>query len=227
MCPPDPQSPASPVNIVKVGGSVLTLNDLPQRLQRVLDQLDGPSALVVGGGAAADAVRDWSSTFALDEPTAHWLAVDSLTLTARLVCELLNRSTASSAAVTYTWRESCAAVERGQIPILNPRSFLDALTDTRTVNEQEPPCLPQSWSATSDSIAAAIAVRWQADQLVLLKSVGPPDAVKDHAREAAPIDEWFINIAPQIPLVRWCNLRQSPLRLHDWRPWNSPISNPN
>ncbi|MHC4879648.1 MAG: amino acid kinase family protein [Planctomycetota bacterium] len=230
----DSQPPARPGNLVKAGGSLLSLSDLPTRLRQVLKQLDGPSALIAGGGAAADAVRNWASTFELDEATAHWLAVDSLSLTARLLCDLLNRADTSiavseqplvsppatrtpAAVIAHTWHDVSVATSHGQIPVLNPRSFLTTLAEENMSAADRSLELPESWDVTSDTIAAAIAVHWNVEQLVLLKSVAMPEFLDDRSQGVPPIDDWFMNVAPRIPCIRWCNLRQIPLRLDDWR----------
>jgi aspartokinase-like uncharacterized kinase len=211
-------------NIVKVGGSLLDLPDLPARLLRLLSQFDRPSALVIGGGAAADAVRGWSAVFGISEPVAHWLAVDSLSLTARLVCGLLNREVCGdgsadfAARVVDDWSEACEVVERGMIPVLNPRGLLESATEDPQFE------LPESWAATSDSIAAAIAIRWGVPQLVLGKSVDAPTVpVSSDERPAdSAVDAWFRQLAPRLNAIQWCNLREPVIRCLPWRPVEMP-----
>ena len=83
-------SPANPV-VLKIGGSLLDLPDLPRRLSEWLRQSRIARPLViVGGGAAADAVRSWDRTYQLGEERAHQLAVESMGLTRLLLQELLD-----------------------------------------------------------------------------------------------------------------------------------------
>ncbi len=208
-----------PSSIVKVGGSLLDLPDLPIRLLDLLSQFESTPALVIGGGAAADAVRGWSGVFGLSDSVAHWLAVDALSLTARLVCGLLNREAAGDGAATKaaqvvdSWPDARLTVERGMIPVLDPRGLLRSVAENPGIE------LPESWAATSDSIAAAIAIRWDVPQLVLAKSVdAPPEPGADSGRSAdSPIDDWFEHLARQLRIVQWCNLRASTVRCQPWR----------
>jgi hypothetical protein len=75
--------------------------------------------------------------------------------------------------------------------------------------------LPHSWSVTSDSIAARVAVASAADQLILLKSVTiPPDMDWEEAGERGFVDEWFARtIRPALP-----RLKVSAVNLREWRP---------
>ena len=75
--------------------------------------------------------------------------------------------------------------------------------------------LPGRWSVTSDSIAARVAVAFEADQLILLKSVTiPPDMDWEEAGERGFVDEWFARtIRPALP-----RLKVSAVNLREWRP---------
>lgn len=212
-----------PCSLVKIGGSLLDLPDLTARLGALLDQLDRPVALLVGGGPAADAVRKWATVFEIGESVSHWLAIDSLSLTARLVCELLNRdgvfqrSGSESAVIVDHWPAACDAVERGLIPLLNPRGLLASVDDQPGIQ------LPESWVATSDSIAASIAIQWSVPQLILCKSVDvPPNGLLAELAtgptDSLPVDDWFGHLAPQLGDIQWCNLRSSAVRCVPWRP---------
>ena len=77
--------------VFKLGGSLLTLPDLPSRLRSVVGHRANKNCLVVvGGGTSADLVREWSHVFKLDEETAHWLAISSLDLNRQLLESLLS-----------------------------------------------------------------------------------------------------------------------------------------
>lgn len=210
-----------PLSIVKIGGSLLDLPDLTVRLAALLEQLDEPVALLVGGGSAADAVRHWATVFEIDESVSHWLAVDSLSLTARLVSELLNRDGAvqgrgtEAAIVVNDWPAACEVVKNGSIPVLNPRGLLSPVDGEPGIE------LPESWAATSDSIAAAIAIRWNVPQLLLCKSVDVPldGVLGDQATvDSLPVDDWFGQLAPDLAKIQWCNLRSSAVRCEPWHP---------
>ena len=76
--------------ILKLGGSLLTLPDLASRIAAVIAQRpDRRCALVVGGGAAADLVREWDRTHRLGDEAAHRLAQRAMQFTAEFVAALL------------------------------------------------------------------------------------------------------------------------------------------
>ena len=67
--------------------------------------------------------------------------------------------------------------------------------------------LVRNWSATSDSIAARLAVVLNADELVLLKSVTPTVDSVSAAVEAHIVDSYFLQLASEVPRIRIVNLR--------------------
>jgi aspartokinase-like uncharacterized kinase len=150
--------------VVKIGGSLLDLPDLGARLRTLLDTLPAETVLVPGGGPAADLVRDWDRRHEIGEEAAHWLALRACSLNAWLLAELLRPChtlvTGRISRLRALWRE-------GALPVLDPYRF--ALGD-----ERQPGRLPQCWEATGDSLAARLAVRIRAGEVLLLKSADPP-----------------------------------------------------
>jgi aspartokinase-like uncharacterized kinase len=151
--------------VVKVGGSLYDLPDLATRLRRWLDRLTAPVLLVPGGGASADAVRDLDRRHGLGEEKAHWLALRALTLNAHFLASLL-----PAARVIEDPPDCGEAWRAGLTPVLDAHAFARA-------DEGRPGCMPHAWAATSDSLAARVAVVCGAGRLVLLKSVTVPPAV--------------------------------------------------
>ena len=135
--------------VVKVGGSLLSRPSLRPRL---LEFLDSPRfsirrpVLIVGGGAAADAVRKWDRVHLLGERTSHVLALRALELTSRFVEAL-----ATDRFVVVETIPECLEPPSGKIPIMALRRFLEELD----ANDDDP--LEHAWSVTSDSIAARLA----------------------------------------------------------------------
>ena len=86
------------------------------------------------------------------------------------------------------WVESLADAPLVEVPVL---AVLDA---TKVLQEMEQAkCrarLPRSWDVTADSIAAWIALAWQAEELVLLKSCDPPPDRSTWIRSGY-VDEYF------------------------------------
>ena len=181
------------VTVIKIGGSLLSLPNLPERLRRLIaDFKDDRVLLVVGGGAAADVVRQWDQIHELSPEQSHWLAIDSLSLTARLLAELL-----AEVRVVSCHEDAEACWIAGHWPVLEPRTFL------RSFEALHGPELPRSWTVTSDSIAAWLAIHWPAQRLVLVKSVD-----LSHTTETdGAVDEFFSSLLPRLPNVEWVNLR--------------------
>jgi 5-(aminomethyl)-3-furanmethanol phosphate kinase len=195
----------APPVVIKVGGSLFDLDDLAARLTTLIGTLKpSPVALVAGGGAAADVVRDWDRRFGLDASTAHWLAIRAVglneTLLARVVpgCALAD----SWAAVATRWRA-------GETAILSIDPLLRAAEDAGE------PVPPHSWDVTTDSIAAWAAARLGA-RLLLAKSVEAPNGSVDGAIAAGLVDRWFDRaVAPGLD-VDWVNLQSTEWRVVRW-----------
>jgi len=137
-----------PVIVVKVGGSLFDHPKLGLGLRAYLDSLEADVLLVPGGGDAADAVRTWDATHHFGEVVSHWLALRALDVTSALLRHLLLREPPTASAVR----------------VLDCLAF--SLED-----DERPGALPHSWGVTTDSIAARAAVVYEAERLVLLKSV--------------------------------------------------------
>jgi aspartokinase-like uncharacterized kinase len=231
----------SPAIVYKIGGSVLTLPDLPQRLEALLALRPRSRPLViVGGGEAADLVRRWDGVHRLGQGRAHNLALWSMRLTEALIMDLL-----PEAVDTHSRADADAAWRARQIPVLCAAAFVhaeEALIRSATkkvgqgksstatdASHREPAsafdrCLPCSWDVTSDSIAAWVTCRWPADELVLVKSVPCPGSTDGDPQSAAKrglVDAYFPQLAPRVPRISWLNLRAATPRIEHWLPTNS------
>jgi aspartokinase-like uncharacterized kinase len=175
-----PADATTPTIVVKIGGSLLDLPDLADRLRLFLESLRTSRViLVVGGGPAADLVRQRDRHHDLDDDKSHWLAVRAMSFNCFLIEALLARS-----AVVSNVGQCKAAWAANRLPILDPHSFLVADESSGET------ALPHRWTVTSDTIAARIARASLADELVLLKSVSwPDDASLTSAAEQGVVDE--------------------------------------
>jgi aspartokinase-like uncharacterized kinase len=150
-----------PLTVYKLGGSLLDLPDLGERLKAGFESAhEECPVLVVGGGAAADLVRDWDPRHRLGDSAAHQLAIAAMELNARLVRILLSRI---GMAVGVDWQSSSEA------DVVVP----DMLREIE--NPAEGPVPEESWEVTSDSLAAWLAGRCRARRLVFLKSAPWPE----------------------------------------------------
>ena len=193
--------------VFKLGGSLLTLPGLAEKLQTVLDQFSNKNRLIViGGGASADVVRDWSRTHQLSDETAHWLAIASTDLNRQFLETLLSfRSVSNREEATRRWSIDSS-------PLL-----LDCNRFIRVEEAKSSEPLPHHWNVTSDSIAGWTALRWPADELVLLKSVPMPVNMTDlEASDRDLVDPYFPHIAKDLRKISWCNLRAPRIVIEPW-----------
>jgi len=188
------------LRVIKVGGSLLTFDRLEEALRMWLDsQARAASVFVVGGGAAADAIREVSRDCGLADDEAHWLAIRAMSQSANVLHALFPeaRKAASLASIRAAGCDGLWIVD----PL--------ALLRNESV-ELGPERLPHSWAATSDSIAARIAEAVSADELVLLKSCSAPEGRSwQEAAEAGYVDAYFPVASAQLRNVRAVNLREA------------------
>lgn len=190
------------LRVIKVGGSLLDWPELTLALHHWLEQQTlAINVLICGGGQLADCIREADQRFALGDQRAHWLAVDCMTITARLLSQacrfesVLNRY------------DDVLAIRDSQVPqsiVLDVRDFLLNVEPTLPGTP-----LPHDWTATSDSIAARLAETLPADELVLLKSTDVPSTSLAELATAGYIDRHFPLAATQISPPRFINLRAS------------------
>ena len=193
--------------IFKFGGSLLTLPGLADKLRTVLDQSsDNDRLILTGGGASTDVVRDWSRIHQLNDKTAHWLAIASLDVNRLLLETLLSwRSISDRQEATHRW-----AIESA--PLL-----LDFNRFARNEEAKWDESLPHNWNVTSDSLAGWTALRWPADELVLLKSVPMPvNLSAQAASDQDLVDPYFPIIATDLRKISWCNLRADHIVIQPW-----------
>jgi aspartokinase-like uncharacterized kinase len=203
--------------VLKLGGSLLQLPDLEQRVRRLLTAAALTRPLIVaGGGPAADRVRQWQRDFDLDDAAAHWLAIESMTANARLLTRLWPRSTlvASRDAAEAAW-------ESGELPFLHVSGFVRTEESQHAAELLQPhdhvattrwQQLPASWDATSDAISGWVAARWPADGLQLLKSCPPAATDLRELARRGMIDSELQQVIPPGLTVRWVNLKCDAVR---------------
>ncbi len=193
--------------VFKLGGSLLTLPGLAEKIREAARQRSGENCLfVVGGGATTDAVRDWSKIHQLDEETSHWLAISSLDLNR----QLLESLTGWTSVILPNDANRFWAEHRDPL-LLDINRFL------RIEEPKNPVPLPHTWDVTSDSIAAWAAIHWQATELILLKSVPVPHPLTTcEAARLSLVDSYFPDIARYVASLGWCNLTDTRFEVHPW-----------
>lgn len=195
--------------VLKVGGSLLGWPDLPGRLRMYLRTLEGRApVLVVGGGGAADFVRELDSVHGIGDKRSHALALRALDLTAHALAAVVD-----GLEVVDRPEGLAASQARGAIPVLSPLTLLDEL------DRGSADALPECWDVTTDSIAARAAVRLGADELRLLKSTGLGGVVRRYDAVAAGlVDPFFPTAARVIGHVLVVNLRGEPPTTEELKP---------
>ena len=205
------------LSVLKLGGSLLSLPDVGDRLVSFVEQnqIINP-VVVVGGGDAADLVRVWAERFGLSDSEGHDLALQAMTLNAQLLSRLNVRFT-----LINTPPDHDAPCGQPQISILECQAAAHRL-ETNLPREQH---IPKSWDVTSDSIAAWFATSWKAERLYLLKSADMPDELRarhltsdglpgrraDVVRSLTRlgfVDRAFARFSATVPSIAWDNLRQ-------------------
>lgn len=206
--------------IVKVGGSLFDLPDLRQRLRAKLRQLGAAKVLLIpGGGATADAIRAFDTAHQLGEEASHWLALQALSLNARMLQQLLpeSRMVADIPEPEAQARDAASALARasgsdemriageirGRFFLLDAFRFFHA-------DELRSDHLPHCWDVTSDSLAVRAATLAQAHELILLKSVDSEASDWSEAARSGIVDSYFARALQQAPAalrVRLINLR--------------------
>jgi aspartokinase-like uncharacterized kinase len=206
-----------PLIVYKLGGSLLTLDDLQRRLATLLEQSVPllPSygknavrerAVLVGGGESVDRIRAWDRRCHFSAATSHDLALHAMGLNGRLVSALLTNARLVSPKGAIR-----SASARDAIAVLDP---VTALEEAERKSSER---LPRSWDVTSDSIAAFLAIYWQAAALVLIKSTSKPtDQNPKSASRRGLVDKYFPHLCPRVPIVAWANLRSRRSAIERW-----------
>jgi 5-(aminomethyl)-3-furanmethanol phosphate kinase len=176
--------------VVKIGGSLLGVDDLKFRLQRWRDLQPGcRQVFLVGGGALVEQIRIFEQRFGLAESVSHELSCELMGITARLAIALLPNVPIMSD-VTFICKSDQSVIFDSSRWLLNERPT------------------EASWDATSDSIAAALAKQIGAQQLVLMKSLDvPPGKTVVEASTNRWVDLCFPKYAHGIEKITIVNMR--------------------
>ena len=197
---PDPVCADAPIHVIKVGGSLLSLTDLTQRLTEFLGERPNErQVLVIGGGARAEAVRQADDKQKLGEEASHWLAISAMGLNTRQLVAGFGRCRLVGGPA-----DCKAAWSAGEIAVVDPSAWLER-------EHAQGLAVPHRWSFTSDSIAAHVATRLKARSLTLLKSTLPDSEcdVPEAARRGI-VDEDFAETSASVPAVEIVNLCNQP-----------------
>ena len=195
------------IRVIKLGGSIFGNRESRAWDQRFVDwysslRQDSPTGmtdlLIVGGGNSVNQLRQLAKKAKLSEYVAHWIAIGFMSVNARLAADRLGIAI------------QCVMPCSGDPPVQAATGVLSEESQFKHLFVFDPSLLLQSnqialetsWRITSDSIAAAVARRYNADELILLKSAIPPtEDLRELARQGY-IDEMFPQIAASL-----CNVQ--------------------
>ncbi len=139
--------------VVKLGGSLWQSPHLPLWLDALAET---DAVIVPGGGPFADAVRHAQASWHFDDRTAHHMAILAMRQYGRMLMGLCPRLAGADSPQALRELKGRARV---WLPLPEP------LDDAG---------IPASWDITSDSLAAWLAGRVDASNLLLVKSVSAP-----------------------------------------------------
>ena len=161
--------------VVKIGGSLETAPGLCALLELLAEYGRSKIIIVPGGGRFADQVRAEQIGAAMDDATAHHLAILAMEQYAAVLCRINTRLYPVSDPERLSGTNEISTV-----PVWLPGRLLDRQPD-----------IPRNWQVTSDSLALWLAGRLGAEAMILVKSAA--NRTTDVARLAATgyLDEYF------------------------------------
>jgi len=197
-----------PCRVVKLGGSLLERNDLPERMTRWLaQQPPALTVLLVGGGRLADVIRDYDQQRGLPSELAHAWAIETMRLNAEFVASWLRPSR-----MAWDWNQVFRDDDPRSWILLQPLALLRREQGRLKLD------LPASWDVTSDSLAAATAEALCAAELVLFKSGLPGSSGPESAGFPRDyVDPYFPRAAARLARVRCVHLADDDFPERDGR----------
>ncbi len=188
------------IRVVKLGGSLLNWPQFPVAIRTWLSQQSPAlNILIAGGGQLAETIRKADRDFGLGEELSHWLCIDAMSINARILAAAIREIPIVR---NFSELRKETAIEREAAVVFDAGEFL-AEHESRLPGRP----LPRDWSVTSDSIAARLAEILSADELVLLKSAGPPAESLTELASGGYVDRYFPIAAAKLPPPRFVNLR--------------------
>lgn len=197
---------AEATTVVKLGGSLLSLPDLDERLQRLFAVLETPALVVPGGGGTADIIRRLARQYQLSPHASHDAAVAAMGFNAGLLAR-----TGKTLRLIHDPSDLHPTAAGQRVPILDVYQCLHAGLAEKTR------ALPNQWTVTSDSIAASLANEFGYSHLLLLKSCEPASLTVRELSAQQAVDGWFPVVCSGLRL-EWCNLRADVIRFQEIQP---------
>ena len=204
--------------VIKIGGSLGQSPELPELMCRISELGVKHQILIIpGGGAFANAVREYDQRFCLDYDASHWMSIRAMDQFGSMISSMCPNNE-----LVQGLAEARKVVTTGRVPVLLTYNLLYQADE-----------LPRSWDVTSDSIAVWVADLVKARQLILLKNVdglfthdpyadvkasqGMADLLKtinlDQLELSRGVDRYFATILKKSRLNLWVVNGKHPERL--------------
>lgn len=167
--------------IIKLGGSLSRSDNLMKCLDAIEhDYQDQAVVIVPGGGAFADQVRLAQQHWQFDDHTAHTMAILAM----------------QQMALMFKGLKPGFAIARTVAAIQNPLNRQQTVIWSPDIAELDNAGIEASWDITSDSLAAWLAHRLSATELILVKSAAINNTLNlQQLAERQIIDKAFCDFA--------------------------------
>lgn len=177
--------------VVKLGGSLLGSPTLPGWLDALAKVSDGNVLIVPGGGVFADAVRVAQQRSGVDAAAAHRMAVLAMDQYGMLLAAMNKQLVTASSELEIaerSWQHRCIVWLPSQMVLAEDS-------------------IPMGWHVTSDSLAAWIARKIGAEQLILVKSAPITSLASSVAvqeiMQSELVDEAFAGFSTNVDFDTW------------------------
>ena len=140
--------------VIKIGGSLLGAPELAKWLETIVNHCDGHVIIVPGGGLFANSVREAQQITNMSDAVAHQLALLAMDQFGLMLASMNPHLVTASTELEIAER---GWQHRGIVWLPSKMVLAD---DT----------VPKNWQVTSDSLAAWLANKLDAQQLIIVKS---------------------------------------------------------
>ncbi len=166
--------------VVKLGGSLADDDSLPHWLKILCSKKEGRLVLVPGGGGFAKQVRESQLRWGFADRTAHHMAILAMHQMGLMLSDL-----ASAMVPCKGLGGVIQAMGGDNVPVWLP-----------DLAELDREGVPANWEVTSDSLAAWLAGKLEAQHLVLVKSAILPSQEPVILQRTGIVDAAFLSWLP-------------------------------
>lgn len=187
------------INIIKIGGSLLSTNDYISSVLRYANQLKNNfNIFICGGGPPVQRIREAQRQFNLSEAECHHNSLVAMDRNTRNFCWQ------ADIPVIKSWQSVAEYAQNRGAPICSIGFEVTSFV-MQDEHRFPPPHLPENWDTTSDSIAARITTLLEA-RLYLLKSSPPGTTDLSKLSNQGYIDRHFPVAAANINSLTFVDL---------------------